>query len=133
MSLISKIKLAWTGQEKLWKVFWVYYVAGNFIWIYFSLAAGTYAYRYNNYEFLISIISALDAIVPLVGVLIFFPTTNVLVWRCSKNTTHIFWGKLIRLILALSALIFAAVIGYGIILWWAMGCGGHPDNILCFK
>lgn len=85
------IKRAWNGEEKLWKVFWLYNVLGGIV------------------------ISFLVSLVPIIGILlciIYFVWNTVSLWRCAWNASIKLWGYILRVLIIFCVL----VIPLGIIL-----------------
>lgn len=82
------IKRAWKGEEKLWKVFWLYGVVGGF---------------------LLNFVVGLAIGKGMVGFLVQLPYAiwiMVSEWRCAWNASAKFWGVIVRI------LVVFGVIGY---------------------
>lgn len=82
------LKRPWRGEEKLWKVFWLYGVVGGI---------------------LINLVVGLALGEGIIGLLVQLPFTiwiMVSEWRCAWNAGAKFWGYIVRVLVILS------VIGY---------------------
>jgi hypothetical protein len=77
------IKRAWRGEEKLWKVFWIYWVIASIIIRIIDKATGN-----TNAE----VYTKLDLLEILYGLWIL-----VSLWRCAFNTKWKYLGYLVRL------------------------------------
>lgn len=90
---MSRIALAFQGQEMLWRVFWIYGVLGMGL-----LVGGAAAFAGKEKAFSFPV-TALYAVY-------FLPFFFVL-WRCSWNAESRFWGHLLRWI------VFGVPFAYG--------------------
>ena len=87
------IKKAWRGEEKLWKVYWLYSVLGG---IAVSVMFGV----------VLNIVAALLGLGPVhyIGIafmLAFYVWSTVSIWRCAWNVKVKFWGYLVRIFIVL--------------------------------
>lgn len=80
---MSFIKRAWRGEEKLWKVFWLYNVLGG-------LLLNVFVYVIASVAFGLLIVGVIFWLAYLVWVL-------VSIWRCAFNVNAKFWGYLARI------------------------------------
>jgi len=87
------IKRSWRGEEKLWRVFWLYYMLGELIFFMFLYLI----------MFLISIVVTseppfLIILVYVIPVFGYFIWIIVSLWKCAFNTNWKGWGYLIRIL-----------------------------------
>ena len=98
---MKEVVMAWKGEEKLWKVFWLYNVL---LGICFSKA----------FDFVPEESVSLTLIL-LALALIWTVWVMVSLWRCSFNTRWKGWGYLARaLVITMAAIIIWAGIGAAI-------------------
>lgn len=71
----------WTGNAKLWKVFWLINVCGYFLTVIILVASGEFLYETTNSRVLTEIYSA-----SLLSLYLIY--TCVSLWRCSSNTKY---------------------------------------------
>ena len=99
------IERAWHGQERLWKVFWIYGLLGSFVLqavnaslallLGFSVAGGA-ALPYLAWRILHPTIQ---------GILIAYSLwVALVVWRCAFNVEKRFWGIIARGVVVLSVI-----------------------------
>ncbi len=124
------IKKAWKGEEKLWKVFWMYGVGGHiffalllacllyiadpevFAHIFFgeSIASKTHSVENPKEKKDYSYVSAT---ILVIGTL-YFITAIIFIWNCAANTRSKFLSFLVRLI----AVIYCAeMLPYFLFFW----------------
>lgn len=85
MIILSPIKRAWLGGEKLWRVFWFYQF--NVVFIYGAIfLLNYYDVVYELKERILYFILAL-----------FIVWIQVALWRCAFNVNWVWWGYLVRL------------------------------------
>lgn len=84
---MSGIRSAWKGEEKLWKVFWLYnFLAGIFIgFVLGAIPDGTAL-------FTVVAIAALAWVI----------WATVSIWRCAFNAGWKGWGYIVRVLVVLS-------------------------------
>ncbi|MCE2927013.1 MAG: hypothetical protein LW823_05165 [Rickettsiales bacterium] len=93
------IKRSWKGEEKLWKVFWIYgLVFGIILGILMSVASASMG-------------SA--GIALLVVWLVYYIWLAVAQWRCAFNADWKIWGYVVRILLILSLVMFVLGIATG--------------------
>lgn len=91
------IKRAWKGQEKLWKVFWLYGFLGVILLnIVLSI--------------LTSALGSMGSIVAAVITLTFALWNLVSCWRCAWNVGAKFWGVIVRILVVISAIVYLLMI-----------------------
>ena len=78
---MNQIKAAWKGDEKLWKVFWVFFLP---VAIPLGIARGFAGWFLIQYESLVF------------AVLIWAVWVYVSLWRCAFNARWPGWGYIIR-------------------------------------
>lgn len=87
--ILKALKAAWTGDEKLWKVFWIYH------WLFgFALGLGL--------DFSIDFGLPAELAVRAV-VVVWLVWVTVAQWRCSFNASWRGWGYVVRALLCISA------------------------------
>jgi len=92
-------KKAWKGEEKLWRVFWLYWFLGN---IALSLLIPFIAL------FSLPLVNMIASVVSLIS-LVYFVMSMILVWRCAFRTKHEYWGYIARVVIFLLPVIFFAI------------------------
>jgi len=94
------LSAAWSGKERLWKVFWLYYVLG----------LGVLSYLPDVFSEASRILK-----VPVgVAVLVYLVWAPVSVWRCAFNADQGVWGYVVRALLVAQAIVFVMVIVVGV-------------------
>ena len=78
---MNQIKAAWKGDEKLWKVFWVFFLPVAIPLGIARFFAGWYVIQYESLVF---------------AVLIWAVWVYVSLWRCAFNARWPGWGYIIR-------------------------------------
>jgi hypothetical protein len=107
--LIGWIKDSWSGEEHLWKVFWIYgagfimlaQLVSELLWLFFSVDL-SHPTRFQA--------SQLFWIQLIYGIWLF-----VALWRCAYTAELRIWGHLLRTAIAIG------VIYIGTLLWLAKG------------
>lgn len=84
---MNQIKAAWKGDEKLWKVFWIYN------WL-FGTAFGIGMDYSENFGLLIQLVVLVVVTAWLVWVV-------VALWRCSFNARWRGWGYVVRTLMVI--------------------------------
>lgn len=88
---------AWRGEEKLWKVFWLYGVVGGIV-----------------LQTLITVLAGVGgmflAIPGLILMLAFAVWNIVSVWRCAWNAKAKVWGYIVRVLCVLSGLSYVSTL-----------------------
>ena len=82
----------WTGQEELWKAYWLFFVAGNY-----ALSALA--------ELLLKLGNQFILIGYLVTLIAYFIWSIIVVWKCAANTSSKVWTYLARLIVTLGSVV----------------------------
>jgi hypothetical protein len=82
----------WAGEEKLWKAYWLFFVAGNYA---FSDLA----------ELLLGVGNKSILIAYLISAIAYFIWSVVVVWKCAPNSSSKIWTYLARLILTLGTVV----------------------------
>lgn len=100
---MKDIKAAWKGEERLWKVFWIY----NFL---FGIALGIAMDHVPRFGLII------EAIVYTV-VLIWAIRVFVALWRCAFNARWKGWGYVVRGVVVLG-LVGLVISIFGPINWY---------------
>ena len=93
---MGDLKNAWSGGERLWKVFWLYnMVLGTFLSVTFDVVA-------EENLLLLGLLS---------GVMIIWAVwVTVSLWRCAFNTDWRGWGYIVRALVLLSLVTVASTI-----------------------
>jgi hypothetical protein len=80
----------WTGEEKLWKAYWLFFVAGNYV----LTALADLLLRLGNKFVLITY---------LITLIIYFVWSVIVVWKCAPNASSKVWTYLARVIVTLGS------------------------------
>ena len=80
------VKKAWRGEEKLWKVFWIYDILGGFLLVVINKILGK-----------ILGASLILGISDFVIWIVFCIWITVSLWRCAFNLDWKFWGYIARI------------------------------------
>lgn len=115
-AVINSAKKAWRGEEKLWKVFWLWGVLAGIATIFL-------VENFNYYIF------------NLFMVFVYFPFFLISLGRCAKNT-DIENDKIQRtvqvfvfLLIILGALTIIALI-VSLVIGWILVCSGGDPNVM---
>ncbi len=122
--MFQKIKIAWNGEERLWKVFWLWGVT-----IYLSVIPIGSFVMVQHKIFLNVITSILVIIVGVMGLIFAFiyPVIFcVALWRCAKNTDNKIYSILGRSFVPLYVVIHVFIGGFtffggGMLIWLSLG------------
>ena len=99
------IKTAWQGREKLYKVFWGYFVLLPFL-LFFLSALTLFFVSFLQEAFQLSILNnawlyLLSRAIYMSACLFWLIWVTVSVWRSGANTNHLIWGYLSKVSIAL--------------------------------
>ncbi|MFZ4541736.1 MAG: hypothetical protein ACOYNL_08005 [Rickettsiales bacterium] len=92
---------AWHGEEKLWKVFWIY---GVLIGTVLSVVVAILLVP----VLLASLVMPVFQLVPLAVTLPYWVWNMVSCWRCAWNAKLKIWGYIVRILVVLGAVSIAA-------------------------
>ena len=90
------IKRAWSGQEKLWKVYWLYAML-------LGIVAQVVLYGLQ----MVAAIGGFGMIARIFAMVLFLAYAvwcNVSLWRCAWNAKAKIWGYIVRIIVVISAI-----------------------------
>lgn len=93
------IKRAWNGQEKLWKVYWLYGVLLGIVAQVIFLGLEILSAIGGFY-----IVACVLATLLLLAYAVW---SNVALWRCAWNAKATFWGYVVRILVVISAITYA--------------------------
>lgn len=82
----------WGGEEKLWKAYWLFFVAGNYVLS--GLA-----------ELLLNFGNKFLLIAYLITIIVYFIWSVIVVWKCAPNTSSKIWTYLARVIVTLGSVV----------------------------
>jgi len=84
-SIIDKINKSINGEEKLWKVFWIYWWLGVVLISAASNYVDEYFHEFGDLYFIAIFIP-------------WFFWANISLWQCAFNAVVKYWGYLVRII-----------------------------------
>ncbi|MBN8542996.1 MAG: hypothetical protein J0M34_01895 [Alphaproteobacteria bacterium] len=104
--MIESFKQASSGQEKLWKVFWLWGFIGLF-------AVGVVTVLLMILTEMISLGSVARILISLI-ILVYFLWVVFAVWRCAFNVNWKIWGYLVRVYIVLQIVLMGVGIWKGV-------------------
>ncbi len=97
--MLNNIKKVWKGEEKLWKVFWLWGLLGNILMILFP----------HIINFLIPLHEGEYWLVAFIEMTIYAPLTIFLIFWNGSNTKYLILGLIVKY---LSFILFLCIIGF---------------------
>lgn len=110
------MKRAWRGEERLWKVYWIYGFVGGVV--------------YSILSFVLGMLSLGILLIPLMlFFLVYFVWVTVAQWRCAFNANSRVWGILVRILIVISIVPVVGGLGFSIYSGLTGTMGAHEATM----